>query len=254
MSKNARAWVIRPRPTPDAKLRLVCFPSAGSGASAYRAWPDVLGADIEVVCVQPPGREARLFEPLFSHLDPLLDAAMPHLLPALDKPFAVFGHSLGALVAFAFARRLRASKGPRPLHLFVSSRRAPHMPLLHAPFHKLGDPELTEEMRRYAGTPDEVLANKELMELVLPAVRADFQIHETYAHDHEPPFDFPITAFGGDRDHGVPIDGIDAWRSETTQPFAKHIYEGGHFYLNHHRDAVLAVVRAALIPSTGSLI
>lgn len=244
---SARDWILCPRPSPRAKLRLLCFSSAGTGASSYRTWPDLFGEEIEVRAVQLPGREGRLLEAPFTHVEPLVDALLPHALPVLEGgSFAIFGHSLGALVAYRFARRLADARGPRPKHLFVSSRRAPHLPLLHPPLHTLDDEALTREIRRYNGTPEEVLANKELMELLLPGLRADFQIHETYAHDDAPPLDVPILATGGDRDPGVPEAGLDAWREHTSARFEARLFPGDHFYLNAHRGALVDAIRAAL--------
>lgn len=247
--KAPRDWVVRPKPN-DGAHRLFCFPSAGNGASAYRDWPALLGEGVDVFCVQPPGRENRLAEAPHKHLDDLLDAMVPMLVPMLDTPFSFFGHSLGSLVAYGAARRL-SKFGIAPTTLYVSARRAPHLPLLHPPLHALPDAELVAEIRRYNGTPEAILANRELLELLLPTLRADFQIHETYAHDGGPRLDAPIFAFGGTRDPGVPADSLDAWRDHTSGTFLARAFEGGHFYLNEHKAELVGLIRAAIARFSG---
>src|SRR5437763_15337105 len=168
-------WLVSRKPNPRARVRLFCFPYAGGGDSVFRAWQKGLSEAIEVCPVQLPGRGARISEPPFTELSPLVRAAAQALAPHLDKPFAFFGHSMGALICFELARHLRKDGGPQPVHLFVSGRCGPQTP--REPFAgDLPDSEFQEMLRRYNGTPEEVLENRELMELLLPAVRADFAL------------------------------------------------------------------------------
>jgi medium-chain acyl-[acyl-carrier-protein] hydrolase len=241
MAKDS-SFIVPLKPNPGASLRLFCFPYAGVGASVYRPWPADLGPSFEVLGVQLPGREGRFTEPPFTRLEPLLRALLPAILPFLDRPFAFFGHSLGALVSFELCRHLRRASGPLPVHLFVSGRRAVQWQLHEEPLHTLPDAELIEEVRRYNGSPEEVLAHKELMDLMLPILRADFAIHETYTYVDEPPLDLPISAFGGIADTDVPEERLDAWRHQTTRAFRCRLFPGDHFYLNGLRREVTQAI------------
>jgi medium-chain acyl-[acyl-carrier-protein] hydrolase len=244
-------WIVRAKPRPAARLRLFCFPYAGVGASAYRPWATALDPAIELCAVQPPGREERIGTPPFSRLDPLLDALAPAVQPLLDRPFVFFGHSLGALVGFELARRLRRLGAPEPRHLFVSGRRAPQLPIREEVLHTLPDAALKEELRRFNGTPDAALQHEELMALVLPVLRADLAIHETYVHRVEPPLGMPISAFGGEGDPEVPEANLAAWKEQTTKAFRLRLLPGDHFYLQAGRAPLLAAITEDLAPLLG---
>lgn len=246
MTGKASKWILPFNPTPGASLQLFCFPYTGVGASVYRTWAAELGPAIEVIGVQPPGREARFAEPLFTRLDPLLDALLPAIQPLLSPPFAFFGHSLGSFVSFELCRRLRAAGGPLPVHLFVSGQRAAQSTLRKERYHLLPDAELIEQLRRYNGTPAPVLADKELMDLLLPILRADFAIHELYSYAEGPPLDLPITAFGGIGDESIPEAELDAWRKQTARAFRLQMFPGDHFYLNEARGALTRSIAADL--------
>ncbi len=172
---------------------------------------------------------------------------MPALQPALDRPFAFFGHSMGGLVAFEVARRLR-EQGQSPVHLFVSASRAPQLVREDRPIHVLPDHEFMDELRRLNGTPEEVLEHGELMGLLLPMIRADFTALETYRHVPGPPLDCPITALGGADDPSVGRTELQAWQRQTRAAFTLHLFPGDHFYLNSAEPAVLALVARALAP------
>jgi len=242
------SWTVSPRPTPDARLRLFCFPHAGGGASVFYAWPRGLPPQVEVVAVQPPGREGRLMEKPFSSMDELIDAMYPALLPLLDRPFALFGHSNGGLMAFEIARRLRRDGRTMPVHLFGSGRPAPQIALTLPPLHTLDDPDFIDALRRLNGTPEEVLANEEIMRLVLPLLRADFAIGETYRYRDEPPLDVPITAFGGATDPEVSAEQVEAWGEQTTAAFHAKTFPGDHFFILGDRDLVLREISHDLRP------
>ncbi|HBB36167.1 MAG TPA: putative thioesterase [Cyanobacteria bacterium UBA8803] len=234
-------WLKCNKPNPHARLRLFCFPYAGGGASVFRSWSDRL-TEIEVWSIQPPGRESRLKEPLFTDISPLINSLLPALIPHLNVPFAFFGHSLGALVVFDLARHLRRYNYPTPLHLFVSGRQAPHVPDPDPPIYQLPDPELVEELRRYNGTPDAVLQNPELMDFLLPILRADLAIDETYIYTSESPLDLPISVFGGLEDRKTPHPSMDAWREQTTQSFTLRMFPGGHFFIKEKQELLLQYI------------
>lgn len=233
------AWVVIRRPQPAARLRLFCFPYAGAGASVYYGWPAALPAQVEVAAVQPPGRETRVAEPPVGDAMALVDRMYAALLPFMDRPFAFFGHSAGALLAFLLARRLRAEGRPGPLHLFVSGRMAPHLPLPEPHVHTLADPELMEVLRHFGGTPEEILQHEEVMQLVMPIVRADFSLGETYVHRDEPPLAVPMSAYGGREDPLATEETVRAWGEHTSAAFKLRMFDGDHFFLNARRAEVL---------------
>jgi medium-chain acyl-[acyl-carrier-protein] hydrolase len=236
------AWIILPKPNPQARLRLFCFSYAGGGASVFHPWPDLLPPEIEIYAIQFPGREGRLRESPFTRLLPLVQTLTQVLRPYLNPPFAFFGHSLGALVGFELARHLRRQRESEPLHLFVSGHRAPQMPDPDPPIHQLPESAFIAELRRLNGTPEEVLQNKELMELMIPLLRADFAIHETYVYTPEAPLVCPISAFGGLQDDKVSRDNLVAWRDQTDGAFTLRMFPGDHFFLHSAQIQLLQAV------------
>ncbi len=224
-------WVSWRSPNRQARLRLFCFPYAGGAALIFRTWPDSLRMAFEVCPVELPGRGKRITSAPFTRLQLLVQAIAIALLPYLDKPFAFFGHSMGGLVSFELARLLHKKYGKSPVHLFVSGCRAPQVPDPDPPIHDLPEPEFLEELRRLNGTPEAVLENTELMQMLLPALRADFAVIETYAYTPEPPLDCPITAFGGLQDREVSCDDLKAWIEQTNAAFSLHMLPGDHFFL-----------------------
>jgi medium-chain acyl-[acyl-carrier-protein] hydrolase len=248
---NAR-WIARYGRRPEARARLFCFPHAGAGASSYRLWSQGLPESIEVCAVQLPGREDRLREPPIPSIVDVVAALMPHLEPELDRPFAFFGHSMGAIVAAEVAALLHARGGPAPAHLVVSARRPPGWPSPETPMHTLNDRDFIEEVqRRYGGIPPEVARDNEMMSLLLPAVRADIAALELHRPPARPPLPFPITVFGGSEDARTPREHLDAWRGQTAASFRVRVFPGGHFYLAAERAAVLNDIGASLIHMTG---
>jgi medium-chain acyl-[acyl-carrier-protein] hydrolase len=243
---SAGAWIVRPRANPAARLRLFCFPYAGGGAAIYREWPALLPADVEVCAVQPPGREGRLAEVPHADMHDLASALYDAVLAELDRPFAFFGHSNGALMAFELTRTLRRRGGPLPRRLFASGRAAPQLPPVTDPLHDLPADAFRDQLRLLSGTPEEVLEHPELFELLLPLLRADFALDETYRYDPEPPLGVPITALGGLDDPFVSRERVAAWEAQTESGFRLCMLPGGHFFVNTHRDAVVRETAAGL--------
>jgi medium-chain acyl-[acyl-carrier-protein] hydrolase len=235
-------WFPYPRPNPSARLRLFCYPFAGGGASAFRHWPDGLPRFVEVVPVQPPGRETRFREPAFTLMAPLVTALADALQPHHDRPYAIFGHSLGALVAFELVRELRRRGGRPPARLIVSGHGAPHLLGRHTPMHALPDDQFRAELRRLNGTPAAVLDNDELMSVLTPTLRADMAVGETYTPAAEPPLDCPILALGGEGDAYAPPPDLEAWREHTRAACEVHVLPGEHFFLQTHRTPLLKLL------------
>ncbi len=240
-------WIAYRKPRPRARLRLLCFPFAGGGALAYRPWTAEMPAEIDVLPVQLPGRERRLREPSYTRLEPLVEAAAKALVPYLDRPFAIFGHSMGSLIGYEVAQWLRRERGLEPLHLLASARRAPQLPPDPDEYYKLPDPELIEQLREINGTPAEALEHPELMELMLPLLRADFELNDTYQPIVHPPLECPVTAFGGVEDGEVARDELEAWRGVTAGPFRLRMFDGDHFYLHRHQSALRQAVSETLL-------
>jgi medium-chain acyl-[acyl-carrier-protein] hydrolase len=240
------SWIACRKPRPQARLRLFCFPYAGGGALIFRTWADGLPADVEVCPIQLPGRGTRLMEPLFTQLSPLIQALAQALLPLLDKPFAFFGHSLGALVSFELARQLRRQYGVQPVRLFVSAGRAPQLPHRGLPVHTLPEGDFLAELRRLNGTPRAVLEHEELMQIALPVLRADFAVYETYVYSTELPLNCPISTFGGLRDRTVSQSDLEAWREQTRSSFSLQMFPGDHFFLNTTQPLLLRVLSQEL--------
>jgi medium-chain acyl-[acyl-carrier-protein] hydrolase len=229
-------------------LRLFCLPYAGAGAAIFRTWADGLPEDVEVCPIQYPGRGTRLMQTSFTRLSPLVEALAEAVAPLLDRPFAVFGHSLGALVGFELARTLRRRCGVQPMRLFVSADRAPQIPPRERPIHGLPEAEFLAELRRLNGTPGRVLEHAELMRIMLPVLRADFAVYETYAYSQEPPLDCVIFGFGGLQDRKVRRGDLEAWREQTRAAFSVRMFPGDHFFLNTNQALLLQVLSDELRP------
>ena len=238
-------WLLCLKQNNQARLRLFCFPYAGGGAHIFRAWPDSLPADVEVCSIQLPGRGARLMETPFSQISLLVHALAHAFLPHLDKPFALFGHSMGALVGFELARQLRRQCGLEPVQLFVSGCFAPQIPDPHL-IGVLPEAEFIEELRRLNGMPEEVLEHTELLQLMLPALRADCMLTETYTYMKQPPLNCPISVFGGLQDPLVGREHLEAWHEHTSASFSLRMLLGDHFFLHTSQPLLLEILAREL--------
>jgi len=239
-------WFTRLRPRPEARVRLVCFSSAGAGASAFARWPDLLPAEVEVWAVQLPGRETRRLERPMADLVSIVDEIEEHVQPLLDLPFAFFGHSMGALAAFETVRRLSAN-GQDASMLFVSGRIAPHLSRVAEDLDALSDEAFIDLMdKRFGGIPSLLKEDMEFRELYLPPLRADAAAVSRYVHIDGPPLDCPIYALGGVDDRSVPRSALDAWDRHTASEFSTHVFPGDHFYIQTARAAVLSRISSGL--------
>ncbi|MBW3667585.1 MAG: thioesterase [Actinobacteria bacterium] len=230
MSSATRAWVRTPCPRPGATARLVLFPHAGGAASFYRAWADRLPAAVELAVVQYPGREDRLHEPHPASLADLAGRVAHALRPLLDRPTALFGHSLGASVAHETALRLEASGRPPLVRLFVSGRPGPAR-LRPGAKHLADDDALCADVAQLGGTREGVFDHPELRAIVLSTLRHDYRMAETYRPAAARPLTVPITAFVGDVDPEASVDEMGSWRACTSDSFDVRVFPGDHFYL-----------------------
>lgn len=242
-------WVQVSHPRPAARVRLICLPAAGSGASRYRDWPVYLPDEVEVVSVQLPGRENRFADNPIESMDQLVDSLLDGLGSCLTRPFALFGHSMGALIAFELGRRIRAC-GVAPVHLFASGCRAPHLPSRSPDWHTLPDQEFIAKITALGGIPPELLAQREFLDAMLPALRSDCTLSETYLCRSAPPLSCPVSAFGGLADQEVLPEDVRAWSRHTTGLFRAHLLPGDHFFINSARPLLLQLLMSELHPAS----
>jgi medium-chain acyl-[acyl-carrier-protein] hydrolase len=238
-------WFQYNVPRPNARLRLFCFPYAGGGANIYRTWVARAPTSIDVLPIQLPGRFTRLGEAAHTDLNTLVTRLADELAGEFTHSFALFGHSMGALIAFELTRTLVRRGARLPRRLFVSARKAPHVPDPRRILHDLPEAEFLKELTRLQGTPPEVLAHPELRALALPLLRADFQLCETYQYVPSAPLGVPITSFAGVRDEDCPPDQVAAWRELTESDFQPHTCDGDHFFIHQVGDFVSGTVFGA---------
>ncbi|MGD1861541.1 MAG: thioesterase II family protein [Leptolyngbyaceae cyanobacterium] len=244
-------WLSVPRPRPQASCRLFCFPYAGGAARIYQSWATALPSTVELCAVELPGHGKRLAEIPTANLNRLLPALEAALRPLLDKPCIFFGHSLGGLIAFELTRSLQRQPQSSPQALWIAAARAPHLPLNEPLMHTLPNADFITELRRYSGTPNEVLNNAELMALLLPMLRADFALLETYHYQAQTPLTCPIVAFWGEQDAIVSLEEIKPWQLHTDRSFALEKVAGDHFFIN--RPQILAPIIQKLTQFSASL-
>jgi medium-chain acyl-[acyl-carrier-protein] hydrolase len=244
---EAYPWILRPCARPRARFRLFCFARAGGGASSFRGWPEDCHEEIEVALLQPPGRENRLREKPLQSMKTLVSSIATAMTEFLDRPYAVYGHSLGAKVAFETTRELRRRGLPQPVHLFAAASAGPGVQWIRPLMHPLNDLDLLREIqRRYGGVPQEVLADQELCALLIPALRADITIIETYQYTEERPLLQPITCLCGSDDSMTPESEAWDWHNQTSSGFRYETFPGGHFFPAQTRTLILDLIAADL--------
>jgi medium-chain acyl-[acyl-carrier-protein] hydrolase len=244
----SHSWLFRMVPRSNPRLRLVCFPQAGKGPSMFNLWSKELPNTIEVCAVHLPGRESRINEPTVNVMSELVERLVCGLREALQGTFAIYGHSIGALIAFEFVRELRRRGQPPPIHLFVSGLRAPQcVPL--SPTYQLNDQELVASItRRYGKLTQAILADSDVLSLFLRVVRADLMLMDTYHYVEEPPLAVPLAAYGGNRDATVDFSMIEAWRMHGSLSFRAQMFDGDHFFPDTTRAEVIRTIIRDLGP------
>ena len=230
----------------SSRLRVYCFPHAGGSAGSFISWQGKLGSDVDVCPVELPGRGGRFGETSYDRMEPLADALCDEITRHARQPFAFFGHSMGALLAFETARRLESAGGRVPQLLVASGSNAPsHRP----PSRKLycmSDSDLIAALSDLNGTPSELLSNRGLMRLLLPTMRADFAVVETYSYSASAPLSIPIVVFAGRADKVVRRSHIERWRDQTTASFDLQWFDGDHFFVHSAEDEVMRQLSIAL--------
>jgi medium-chain acyl-[acyl-carrier-protein] hydrolase len=242
---EARVHVIAKRRNP--RLRLIVLPYAGGGPQMARGWGASLPIDVEVIAAQfarPGGSSDQSALPTVTEL---AEGISLSLRDVLLEPYVLYGHSLGALVAFELARRRAWQGDPAPRHLFAAAHRAPQLPRTSAAVSALPDEQMLAELARLNGTPPEVLAAPELIGALLPAIRADLRAAETYRYRPGPRLTCPITAIGGSDDREVSVAELDAWRHQTDAEFRRIELTGDHFFVDKRPSELMAVLRDELV-------
>ncbi|GCB45878.1 thioesterase II family protein [Streptomyces sp. NL15-2K] len=241
-------WFRRYSVTAAPRRRLLVLPHAGGSASFFHAWGTAFDSGTEVLVARYPGRHDRLTDPCVDSMEELADRVTAALLPFLDVPVTLFGHSMGASLAYEVALRLHGRHAVRPAALHVSSRRPPHR-LTPRELHKQGDEALIEEVRRLGGTDESLLTDPDLREIVLPAIRADFTIVGTYGPRDAAPVDCPVYAYIGDQDPSTSVHDMSDWSDVTTEGFHLDVLPGGHFYLVDHQETLVRTIADRLPPT-----
>lgn len=223
-------WIAALRPVAKARQNLLFFPFSGAGATAYQPFIAHLPPDVGLYAVRLPGREQRFSEPAVSNVPAITDHVYAAASALFQQPLGVFGHSMGTLLAYDLVRRIEAS-GKTVTRLVVSARGAPHIPPSGVPIHNADRATVLSALRKLGGTPEAFFASAELQDLVLPTLRADFQISETYLLPEPRPVACDIVALAGETDPLVSPANIDAWEAYTTGQFKSYHVTGGHFHI-----------------------
>ncbi|WP_193664931.1 alpha/beta fold hydrolase [Bacillus mycoides] len=240
-------WFEIFKPNPKAVMRLFCLHYAGGSASFYRSFVSSLPDNVELIAVQLPGRERRLSEVPYRQMKPLIEELSEAIIPMLDRPYSIFGHSMGALVGFELIRSLRLKGELEPYAFFASGHRAPHLSRSKPAIHNLPDNEFVQALIDYdARIPKEILEDKETLNVFLPYLRSDFEVCETYAYRIDNPLSCRIYAYGGSEDDAVNFTQVTSWNKQTTEHFYAKEFPGGHFFVDTSKQMVLQEISQIL--------
>ena len=212
----------------------------------YHTWSRIIPTEIDFVPIQLPGREIRIRDPLIHDLSELTSQLVPAIAPLLDKPYALFGYSMGALIAFETARVLEKSGYPQPEAVFAASRQAPSLPPQVDPFFDLPEDQFWDRVRKLNGCPDEVFQMPEILELIGPVLRNDLRLCDSYTHQDNTLLSCPIRAYGSENDALTPLEALDAWENHTENVFSRKIFPGDHFFIHQQAEALVADITETL--------
>jgi len=246
MDNINKSLFIFPKKNENAQLRIFCFPYAGGGASIYSRWELAMPLEVDLCIAQLPGRENRRHENAFRSFSLLINVLSEEITPLLNKPYVLFGHSMGALICFELARKLRETNNELPMHIFLSGLAPPKsVDKSEFSYNIMCDSDVIDLLDRINGTPKEILKDRELLEVFLPVVKADFELLNSYFFVAQNPLECPITSYHGINDN-IPISEISNWTNQTKKGFKIKIFQGDHFFINSSRDSVLTALRADL--------
>lgn len=230
----------------EAAARLLCFPYAGATAAAYRPWNAMMPPNIELVVVEIPGRLHLRDQPP-KDMNALVDTIYPQILPFLDKPYAIFGHSFGSIISYEVTKRLQIENRNLPIKLFVSARRAPQIPNRFRQASNLPNQEFIDEMQNmYQAIPEAVLKEKALLKMLLPILKEDIRINETYIGKLDPLLNVPLQVYYGTKDKTVTSDDLQQWKAVTQKDFQIKSFDGGHFYIDKEKGAIISEISQTL--------
>lgn len=246
---TSNRWITIPYPKPNAKIRLFCFPYAGGGASIYRLWGHDFPEDIEVCLVQLPGRETRINETSYTDIHQLVSDSAQEIIPFLDRPFVIFGYSMGAVIGYELTKHLEEFYNYSPIHLIVAAASAPHFVKKRELIHSLPDKKFINQLRQLNGTAEEILSNDELMQWLLPMIRADFQMVETYKCSGIVPLNCHLSVLGGNNDKWAVKESLFQWEDIPSKSFSVHFFEGDHFFLRNFEDDIKNLMIQKLLKS-----
>lgn len=246
---SSSLWFPFCRDISSSKVRLFCFSHAGGVASNFRSWQAIFSSHIEICPVQLPGRENRFKEPLLHSMTTLMDELWPHILSRLDMPAAFFGHSLGALISYELVKKSQKECKSIPTTLFISACLPPHCLKASVPIHQLPDQEFLYRMQGYGGMDKKLLDDPDALKVLLPRLRSDVILFETYQQQFFP-LDIPLVIFGGRDDPSVPQKNLEEWKMYSTGLFATHMFLGGHFYHFTAAEELAKIIEKYLTSNT----
>jgi medium-chain acyl-[acyl-carrier-protein] hydrolase len=247
VDKNSNRWVAFSNPPAEPVARLICFPYAGGGASAYRKWQTLLGSDIEVCPVQLPGREGRFGEEAYTDIEALMTAMVPELRPLFDRPVFLFGYSMGAAIAYKVASYCSKNEVQVDLRgLICCARQAPARESSHDALRDLSDDEFLEHIVSLGGATELNFQHAELRRIAVRLLRSDFLLSASVVEPHDKVIDVPLTVIGGANDKTVSVVELEEWRRVTNRRYRRVVLPGGHFFVNEDRDRFMTVLKGAL--------
>jgi medium-chain acyl-[acyl-carrier-protein] hydrolase len=239
-------YVVKFEEKKNPTARLFCIPYSGATVAYYRTWTSLVPADIEMYAVEIPGRLYLKDKPA-ADMNAIIDTVFPQIAPLLDKPYAIYGHSYGSIISFEIAKRIIKENMKHPVGLFVSGRHAPHLPNRFRPAANLPDQEFIEEINsKYQAIPSEILKEKELLKLLLPGLKRDISMNETYIGKLDPLLNFPVWAYFGTEDISVTKEEIEQWKAVTKDDFKIRAFNGGHFFINKEKGSIITDIAKAL--------
>jgi len=239
-------WFLISRPKPLARYRLFCFPYAGGSASAFLPWEELLPPQIELVAIQAPGRANRLDESLLTSVIDVAEQIATAIPSMLDRPYLTYGHSMGSIVSFELLHLLKVRSLPLPRRYFAAARQAPHLPRRIAPFYDYPLPEFITELKRFGGTPDAVLENAELMEMLVPMLRTELRAAYAYRRNPEIKLECDVSVFGGARDEIVLPEELPGWQEHFLERMDFRLFDSGHFFMEDHKEQVVGAICEAV--------